>query len=167
VEVQKLCRKHGVLLISDEVQCGLGRRGSGSGSNIGTWSRHITLAKSLSGGYVPVAAIVMRREIYQKTFNQMDRCVVHSSTFGVITWPMAAGWRRSSDRRQGPGRELARMGELLISRLEELKNATRLSRNPGKGAYFWRSNSMSPELTLKLGGRRSIRWRRTFLPRWS
>jgi len=47
-------------------------------------SRHHQLAKTLSGGYVPCGAIVTppRRAIYQKTFSRMDRCVVHSTTFG-------------------------------------------------------------------------------------
>ena len=49
----------------------------------------ITLAKSLSGGYVH--AIVTRREIYQKTFSRMDRCVVHSTTFGRNNLAMACG----------------------------------------------------------------------------
>src|SRR5947209_17491930 len=51
----------------------------------------ITLAKSLSGGYVPCGAIVTRREIYQKTFSRMDRCVVHSTTFGRNNLAMACG----------------------------------------------------------------------------
>jgi acetylornithine/succinyldiaminopimelate/putrescine aminotransferase len=51
----------------------------------------ITVAKSLSGGYVPCGAIVTRREIYQKTFSRMDRCVVHSTTFGRNNLAMACG----------------------------------------------------------------------------
>src|SRR5437879_13018790 len=51
----------------------------------------ITLAKTLSGGYVPCGAIVTRREIYQKTFSRMDRCVVHSTTFGRNNLAMACG----------------------------------------------------------------------------
>src|SRR5207237_1713415 len=51
----------------------------------------ITLAKTLSGGYVPCGAIVSRRDIYQKTFSRMDRCVVHSTTFGRNNLAMACG----------------------------------------------------------------------------
>src|SRR5437899_5043843 len=51
----------------------------------------ITLAKTLSGGYVPCGAIVTRRDIYQKTFSRMDRCVVHSTTFGRNNLAMACG----------------------------------------------------------------------------
>ncbi len=51
----------------------------------------ITLAKALSGGYVPAAAIITRREIYQKTFSRLDRCIVHSTTFGRNNLACACG----------------------------------------------------------------------------
>src|SRR3954463_4320736 len=89
---QELCRKHGTLFIADEIQTGLGRTGKMFGFH--HWNLEpdiITLAKSLSGGYVPCGAIVTRREIYQKTFSRMDRCVVHSTTFGRNNLAMACG----------------------------------------------------------------------------
>src|SRR4029079_17747937 len=89
---QELCRKYGTLLVSDEVQCGLGRTGKTFGFQ--HWNLEpdiITLAKTLSGGYVPCGAIVTRRDIYQKTFSRMDRCVVHSTTFGRNNLAMACG----------------------------------------------------------------------------
>jgi acetylornithine/succinyldiaminopimelate/putrescine aminotransferase len=92
VRAQELCRRHGTLLISDEVQTGLGRTGKMFGFQ--HWNLEpdiITLAKTLSGGYVPCGAIVTRREIYQKTFSRMDRCVVHSTTFGRNNLAMACG----------------------------------------------------------------------------
>jgi acetylornithine/succinyldiaminopimelate/putrescine aminotransferase len=92
LEAQRLCRAHGTLLISDEVQTGLGRTGRWWGFE--NWNLEpdiVTVAKSLSGGYVPVAAVVTRRAIYQKTFSRLDRCVVHSSTFGRNNLAMAAG----------------------------------------------------------------------------
>ena len=92
VRAQELCRKYGTLLISDEVQTGLGRTGRMFGFQ--HWNLEpdiITLAKTLSGGYVPCGAIVTRRDIYQKTFSRMDRCVVHSTTFGRNNLAMACG----------------------------------------------------------------------------
>ena len=89
---QDLCRKHGTMFICDEIQTGLGRTGKMFGFE--HWDLEpdiITLAKSLSGGYVPCGAIVTRREIYQKTFSRMDRCVVHSTTFGRNNLAMACG----------------------------------------------------------------------------
>ena len=80
------------VFISDEVQTGFGRTGKMFGFQ--HWNLEpdiITLAKTLSGGYVPCGAIVTRRDIYQKTFSRMDRCVVHSTTFGRNNLAMACG----------------------------------------------------------------------------
>jgi acetylornithine/succinyldiaminopimelate/putrescine aminotransferase len=91
-EAQQLCRRFGTLLICDEVQTGLGRTGRYWGfEHWGLEPDIITVAKSLSGGYVPVGAVITRRAIYQKTFSRLDRCVVHSSTFGRNNLSMAAG----------------------------------------------------------------------------
>jgi acetylornithine/succinyldiaminopimelate/putrescine aminotransferase len=54
-------------------------------------ARHHHAGENLSGGYVPCGAIVTRRAIYQKTFSRMDRCVVHSTTFGRNNLAMACG----------------------------------------------------------------------------
>ena len=92
LQAQKLCRETGTLLVCDEVQTGLGRTGRWWGfENFGLEPDIVTLAKSLSGGYVPCAAVVTRRAIYQKTFSRLDRCVVHSSTFGRNNLAMACG----------------------------------------------------------------------------
>jgi ornithine--oxo-acid transaminase len=91
-EAQRLCRKAGTLLICDEVQCGLGRSGK--------WFcfQHfpdvepdiLCCAKALSGGYVPVGAIITRPKIMDSVFNSMERCVVHSNTFGQNDLAMTA-----------------------------------------------------------------------------
>jgi ornithine--oxo-acid transaminase len=92
IEAQRLCRAHGTKLICDEVQTGLGRTGRWWGFE--HWDLEpdiVTVAKSLSGGYVPCAAVVTRRAIYQKVFSRLDRCVVHSSTFGRNNLAMVCG----------------------------------------------------------------------------
>ena len=120
---QALCRKHGTLLISDEVQCGLGRTGKMFGFE--HWNLEpdiITLAKTLSGGYVPCGAIVTRRDIYQKTFSRMDRCVVHSTTFGRNNLAMACGLAALEVLDDEKLIEnSARMGQLLIERVDALR----------------------------------------------
>lgn len=90
--VQELCRQYGTLLVSDEVQTGLGRTGKWFGFQ--HWNLEpdiVCIAKSLSGGLVPCGAMLTRREIYNKTFSRMDRCVVHSTTFGRNNLAMACG----------------------------------------------------------------------------
>lgn len=51
----------------------------------------LLVSKSLSGGFVPVGAVLYRKEIYDRVFNTLDRSVVHSSTFGQGGLAMACG----------------------------------------------------------------------------
>jgi acetylornithine/succinyldiaminopimelate/putrescine aminotransferase len=122
-EAQRLCRAHGTLLICDEVQTGLGRTGRWWGfEHWGLEPDIVTIAKSLSGGYVPCAAVVAKRAIYQKTFSRLDRCVVHSSTFGRNNLAMASGLatlqvlddERLVERARGTG-------AMLLARLDALR----------------------------------------------
>ena len=90
-EAQRLCRKNDTLLILDEVQTGLGR--TGKWFCFQHWPEVepdvICIAKTLSGGYVPVGAIVTRPRIMDSVFDSMERCVVHSNTFGQNDLAMA------------------------------------------------------------------------------
>jgi ornithine--oxo-acid transaminase len=51
----------------------------------------VLLAKALSGGHVPVGALLTRKNVFDRIFNQMDRAVVHGSTFAKNDLAMAAG----------------------------------------------------------------------------
>ena len=51
----------------------------------------VLLAKTLSGGHVPVAALLARKKVFDKVFDSMERAVVHGSTFGGNDLAMAAG----------------------------------------------------------------------------
>ncbi len=123
VRAQALCRNYGTLVVCDEVQTGLGRTGCWWGHQ--HWPLQpdiITAAKSLSGGYVPCAAIITRRSIYQKTFSRLDRCVVHSSTFGRNNLAMACGLATLRVMDDEALVERARdMGARLVERLRALQ----------------------------------------------
>jgi ornithine--oxo-acid transaminase len=87
-----LCRKYGTLFVADEIQTGIGR--TGKFLAVEHWSVEpdmVLLAKALSGGHVPVGALLTRKNIFDKIFSQMDRAVVHGSTFGKNDLAMAAG----------------------------------------------------------------------------
>jgi ornithine--oxo-acid transaminase len=87
-----LCRRYGTLLIADEIQTGLGR--TGRFLAVEHWNVEpdmVLLAKALSGGHVPVGALLTRKYIFDKVFNRMDRAVVHGSTFAKNDLAMAAG----------------------------------------------------------------------------
>jgi len=88
----ELCKKYDTLLIVDEVQTGFGRTGKWFAcEHWGVEPDIMVLAKGLSGGYVPVGAVLSKRVIHKKVFSSLDRCVVHSTTFGQNDLAMAAG----------------------------------------------------------------------------
>ncbi len=87
-----LCRKFGTLFIADEIQTGLGRTGRFLAiEHWGIEPDMVLLAKSLSGGHVPVGAVLTRKWIFEKVFDRMDRAVIHGSTFAKNDLAMAAG----------------------------------------------------------------------------
>jgi len=123
-EAQRLCQRYGALFICDEVQVGMGRTGRFLAAE--HWSLEpdmVTLAKSLSGGYVPVGAVIMRREIYSKVVNRLDRCQIHSTTFGQNDMAMAAGLATLHVMdEQGLVQHSARIGDKLMDGLRALKD---------------------------------------------
>ncbi len=90
--VQALCRAHGTLLVVDEVQTGMGRTGRFfCHEHWGLEPDIITLSKALSGGYVPVGAVLTTPAVFDAVYSSMDRAVVHSSTFSKNQLAMVAG----------------------------------------------------------------------------
>src|SRR5213078_2131154 len=51
----------------------------------------VTVAKSLSGGYVPVGALLMSSRVYDGVFDSLEHSVSHGSTFAPNDLAMAAG----------------------------------------------------------------------------
>jgi len=91
--IQRLCREHDSVFIMDEIQTGMGRTGKlFSYQHVPELEPDMVLvSKSLSGGMVPVGAVLMRDDIYYSVYSSMERCVVHSTTFGTGGLPMAMG----------------------------------------------------------------------------
>jgi ornithine--oxo-acid transaminase len=92
-ECAALCRKHGTLFVDDEVQAGMGRTGRFLAcEHDGEVDPDIVvIAKTLSGGFVPVGAVLCKKWIHEKVFSSMNRSVVHSSTFSQGSFAMVAG----------------------------------------------------------------------------
>jgi acetylornithine/succinyldiaminopimelate/putrescine aminotransferase len=122
-EAQRLCRKFGTLLILDEVQTGLGR--TGKFFCYQHWPEVepdiVCTSKALSGGYVPVGAILTRPKIMDSVFNSMERCVVHSNTFGQNDFAMAAALATLQVIEEDHLAEnAAAMGEVLMNGLRAM-----------------------------------------------
>jgi ornithine--oxo-acid transaminase len=121
---QELCRRHGTLFVIDEVQTGLGRTGRWFAlEQWGLDPDFVLVGKALSGGYMPVAAMVTRRKIFQKAVGSLERSYVHQSTYGRNRLSMAAGLATMRIiERDGLVEHSARMGSLLLDGLNELRD---------------------------------------------
>jgi ornithine--oxo-acid transaminase len=87
-----LLHRHGALLICDEVQSGLGRTGKFfSYEHDGVQPDLVTVAKTLSGGFVPVGATLGTSTVFERVYPSMDRMWAHDSTYGGNALAMAAG----------------------------------------------------------------------------
>ncbi len=120
---QDLCRRYGTLFVVDEIQTGLGR--TGSWFALERWGLEpdiVLVGKALSGGYMPVAAMVTRREIFQRAVGTLERSYVHQSTYGRNRLSMAAGLAtlRVIERDRLVERS-AQIGQLLIDGLRDLQ----------------------------------------------
>jgi len=63
-EIERICRKHGILLVSDEVICGFGRTGRWFGSEtLGFQPDLMTFAKGVTSGYVPLGGVMVGERV--------------------------------------------------------------------------------------------------------
>jgi len=91
-EAQELCRSHGTLLVLDEVQTGLGR--TGKFFCFEHWDLKpdiITVSKALSGGFIPVGAVLMTDSVFTSIYSSLEKALKHSTTFGRNQLAMVAG----------------------------------------------------------------------------
>ena len=127
-----LCRMHGVLLICDEVQTGMGRTGANFAfQHEGILPDGVTLGKALGGGFLPVSAFVAKREL-MNVFRPGD----HGSTFGGNPLGAAVGLAAIDylvDNRLAE--RAAKLGDYLLGRLRELKSSL-ISDVRGKGLFI-------------------------------
>jgi len=91
-QAQQLCKKYGTLFVLDEVQTGLCRTGRFLASHhYGLDPDMVILAKALSGGLIPVGAVLMTDAIYDSVYNTLGRAIVHTSTYSENGLAMRAG----------------------------------------------------------------------------
>jgi ornithine--oxo-acid transaminase len=144
---QELCRRYGTLFAVDEVQTGLGR--TGKLFALEHWDLQpdlVTVAKSLSGGYVPVGALLMGRGVYDAVFDSLEHSVSHGSTFAPNDLAMAAGLAtlRELDEK-GLVTRSARLGELLLERTRELAAEHEVVREARGLGLMWALEFAEPE----------------------
>ncbi|MCX7309783.1 MAG: aspartate aminotransferase family protein [Afipia sp.] len=150
--VAALCKRYGTIFVADEIQTGMGR--TGRFLAVEHWNVEpdmVLLSKALSGGHVPVGAVLTRKAIFDKTFDRMDRAVVHGSTFAKNDLAMAAGIavldvmksEKVIENAAARGAQLISALSAMIPRYELLKNVR------GKGLMIGVEFGPPKSLTLK------------------
>jgi ornithine--oxo-acid transaminase len=108
-EVEALCRRSDTLLILDEVQTGLHRTGPFLAAHRDdVHPDMVILAKALSGGFVPLGAVLMSERVHRSVYASVQRAFAHASTFGENLLAMRAGLTTLAileDERLGPRAE--------------------------------------------------------------
>jgi ornithine--oxo-acid transaminase len=118
---QDLCRRYGTLFVLDEVQTGMYRTGSFLAAHaFGVEPDMVVLAKALSGGLVPVGAVLMSRAVSDSVFTSLRRALVHASTFGENGLAMRAGLAALDVlEHESLGERAVTLGDKLRRRLRE------------------------------------------------
>jgi ornithine--oxo-acid transaminase len=151
---QALCRRYGTLFCVDEVQTGFGRTGRMFAcEHWGLEPDLVTVAKALSGGYVPVGALLLRSSVHEAVFDSLEHATSHGSTFAPNDMAMAAGLATLHELE---ARELAarsaRLGELLLERTRPLVERYDVVRDVRGLGLLWAIEFAEPT-----AGRRSYR----------
>jgi len=118
---QGLCKRYGTLFVLDEVQTGMYRTGPFLASHLfHADADMIVLAKALSGGLIPSAAVLMTDEVYDSVYGSLKRALIHTSTFSENGLAMRAGLATLNVlEREGLGDRAIATGEYLRYRLRD------------------------------------------------
>jgi len=153
-EAARLCHKYGSLLVVDEIQTGFGRTGRWFAcDHWGVEPDIMLLSKGMSGGYVPVGAVVTRRKIFDKVFEDLSHAVVHTTTFGGNAMAMTSALATIEVMKdEGVVENAASAGAMLTSRLQELGSRFELLKEVrGKGLMIGIEFGEPKSLKLKAG----------------
>lgn len=127
--VRQVCEKHGILLILDEVMCGMGRTGTIFAlEQEGIVPDLVTIAKGLGGGFQPIGAVLLSEKIY-RAFAEGSGLFQHGHTY--IGHPIAAAAANKVVeilRRPKLMENVVKMGERLQAGLDAI-----LGRSPYVG----------------------------------
>jgi ornithine--oxo-acid transaminase len=137
--VQSLCRAAGTLFVCDEVQTGIGRTGRLFAlEHWGLQPDMICLSKALSGGFIPIGALLVTREAFDRVFDRMKRAVRHGSTFGGndLAAATALATLRALEREDLIG-HADRMGALLLELTRPLVDRYEIVRDVRGMGLMW------------------------------
>src|SRR5919204_1864479 len=138
-EAARLCRRYGTLLVLDEIQTGLGRCGFlflCEEDNVEP--DVLLLAKGLSGGLAPIAAMITRRRLWERAYGTLQRYDLHCTTFGGGPVACAAALATLEViERDRLAQAAAAAGEYLEARLRAATAGHRLVREVRGRGLLW------------------------------
>jgi len=90
-KIQKVLRKHDVLLVADEVICGFGRTGNYWGSQtFGIQPDLLTCAKALSSSYLPISAVMVNQKVFDALADESHKIGTFGTGFTYSGHPVPA-----------------------------------------------------------------------------
>jgi adenosylmethionine-8-amino-7-oxononanoate aminotransferase len=136
--IRAICDRYGLLLILDEVMCGMGRTGTlHACEQEGIAPDLMTIAKGLGGGYQPIGAVLLGHKIF-KAFADGSGLFQHGHTY--ICHPMACAAALAVQKviaRDGLLDNVKAMGERLRRRLgERFANHAHVGDIRGRGLFM-------------------------------
>ena len=151
--LRETCDKHGVLLIADEVINGFGRTGTlFCIEQMGIVPDLMTIAKGLSSGYAPIAAAIVRDEVFEIFKEKKEVPMGHLLTFGGHPVAAAAAVKNleifDEENLVARGKET---GEYLGERLQELRSHPSVGDVRGTGMVWALDLVSSKEKRSKWG----------------
>ncbi|HEY4809794.1 MAG TPA: aspartate aminotransferase family protein [Solirubrobacteraceae bacterium] len=136
---QRLCRAAGALFVCDEVQTGIAR--TGRFLALEHWELEpdmVCVAKALSGGLVPIGAVLVSRAAFDSVFDGMERAVRHGSTFGGNDLAAAAALATLRViEQEGLVARAERMGALLMELTKPLVERFEVVRDVRGMGLMW------------------------------
>ena len=136
--IREICDTYGVLLILDEVMCGMGRTGRRYAcEEEGIAPDFIAVAKGLSAGYLPLGALLVTEKVH-KAIEEGSNTVMHSHTFTGHPAACAAGLAVQAEvRERNLLANVRKMGGMLKSALsEQLGNHPNVGDIRGRGLFL-------------------------------
>lgn len=121
--VRKICDKHEIVLILDEIQTGLGRCGTMfCYEQMNFVPDILCISKSLSGGVFPVGCVAMRKHLWENTYGNLKNSTLPYTTFGGNTFACVTAIEalRLIQEQQLPKRA-KELGDYALHRLNGLK----------------------------------------------
>lgn len=122
-QVRELCNKYDILLIIDEVMTGFGRTGTHFAfEHFNVIPDIVTFGKGVSGGYAPLAGMVVHNRIVKSLIEHSDGKFAHGFTYSGHPVALAAGvaaikWYQNNNILEN----CKKMSQLLFQKLEDLK----------------------------------------------